>query len=95
VIQLLPPFDEYMVSYKDRSASLDPQNTWLLAPQNHLRPTIVIDGVVVGSWKRTFKNGVGVVQPVWARALTSAENERFEAAAQQYGKFLNTPVVLA
>ena len=55
---LLPAFDEYLVGYRDRSAVLDP----LHARQTNngggiLSPVMVIDGQVVGTWKRTLARG--------------------------------------
>jgi hypothetical protein len=94
-LHLLPAFDEYMVSYEDRSASLDPQHEKLLASENHLSSIIVIDGQVVGNWKRTFKKGAVVIETTPARTLTPAERDLFEAAAQRYGEFLGLPVVIA
>ena len=90
---LLPAYDEYLVSYKDRSASLDPGCEWLLKGENHLRATLVIDGLVVGNWKRTFENGAVRVETTLARELSGAENKRFEDALRCYGEFLGMSVV--
>lgn len=93
-LHLLPAYDEYMVSYKDRSASLDPQYVWLSAPEVYLGYIVVIDGQVAGTWKRTFTDGVVVIESKFSRTLSSAESERFEVAIQRYGEFLNMPVNL-
>jgi hypothetical protein len=51
---LLPAYDEYFVAYKDRQSVFDPRagkpalTTW-----DVLGPTIIINGTVVGTWKRT------------------------------------------
>jgi hypothetical protein len=91
-LHLLPAYDEFMVSYKDRSASLDPQFDWLSAPEEYLGYIVVIDGQVAGTWRRTFKDGAVVIESKFARPLTSTESERFEVAIQRYGEFLNMPV---
>ncbi len=52
----LPSYDEYMISYKDRSASLNPIDTKKLKLNNGLNSSVIINGCVVGTWKRIFKN---------------------------------------
>ncbi len=94
-LHLLPAYDEYLVSYKDRSASFDLQNAPVMSEsQRHLSSIIVIDGQVVGNWKRTFRKGKVVIDATCARSLTSAEQAEFEAAAQRYGDFLGMQAVI-
>jgi hypothetical protein len=51
---LLPAFDEYIISYRDRSAALTSENHSKVVSSNGVfRPTIVIDGKVAGLWKKT------------------------------------------
>ena len=93
---LLPGFDEYLLGYGDRSAVLDPAYAQRICPGGNgvFNPTIVIDGVVTGTWKRTFKKGAVVIEVAPFRPLTPAENDALSAAANRYGEFLGMPVVL-
>ena len=95
-IHLLPGFDEYMLGYTNRSASLDPIHAKIIQPGGNgvFSATIVIDGQVAGTWKRTFKKGAVVVEVDPFRPLTHLERDAFSAAAQRYGAFLGLPVVL-
>ena len=53
---------------------------------------IVVDGQLVGGWKRTLaKNGV-VVDLVLSTPLTGAEQRSVDLAAKAYGDFLGLPV---
>jgi hypothetical protein len=54
---LLPAFDEYLLGYRDRSAVLDPIHAGKVVPGGNgmFKPLIVIDGRVVGTWKRTLR----------------------------------------
>jgi len=54
---LLPPFDELLVAYRDRSASLDGAYNNLIVPGGNgiFNPIVVIDGRVVGMWKPVLK----------------------------------------
>lgn len=94
VIHLLPAFDEYMVSYKDRSAGLDS----CLGPvgmEQILGYIVVIDGQMVGNWKRTIGRYAVTIEMALARPLSSDERTALERAAQRYGNFLGLPVVLS
>lgn len=91
-VYLLPAFDEYLVSYKDRSPSFEPHNQWLWAPERHLSSTLVIDGLVVGLWKRTFKKNAVVIDVTSGRAIDDAERQGIEAAAQRYAEFVDLPL---
>jgi winged helix DNA-binding protein len=94
---LLPGFDEYMLGYTDRTAALEAIHSQKITPGNNgmFSPTIVIDGKVVGTWKRTFKKGTVVVGPSPFTSLSEAENRTLAVAAERYGKFVGMPVVLS
>jgi hypothetical protein len=95
-VHLLPGFDEYLLGYSDRSAVLDPAYAQRICPGGNgmFSPTLVSDGVVTGTWKRTFKGGAVVIETAPFRPLTAAESAALSAAADRYGKFLGLPVVL-
>jgi hypothetical protein len=92
-IHLLPGFDEYLLAYKDRRASLDVPNYKRLTPTNGMLPaTIVSAGRVIGTWKRTFKRDTAVITPSPFEALGSEESEALIVAAKYYGEFLGMRV---
>lgn len=92
-LHLLPPFDEFLVSYKERSAALDPHDVGLWAERDHLSSsTIVAGGRVIGSWKRTLLRGGVRIAATFARPLTGTEQAAFAAASARYGHFLDLPV---
>ncbi len=83
---LLPPFDEYLVGYRDRSAAVDPA---LLSPMpTLLTPTIVVGGRVAGTWGRRFERGRVSVTCVPSRELSGAEQRAADAAATRYKAFI-------
>lgn len=59
-VHLLAGFDEYILGYKDRSAVLEPESFPLIVPGNNgiFLATVVADGRVAGTWKRTIKKKV-------------------------------------
>lgn len=91
---LLPNFDEYTVGYKDRSAVLDMSHMNKLTTRNSdiLGHVIVLDGRVIGTWKRTLtKDTVFVVLNPFA-ALNETEMHAVTTAAERYGAFLGLSV---
>jgi hypothetical protein len=78
---LLPNFDEYLVAYKDRRAAYDGADTALT-----LRNTVVIDGQVVGIWRRTFAAGFVAVEVSLFKRLKNTE--RLTHAVERYAAFL-------
>jgi hypothetical protein len=92
---LLSIFDEYISGYKDRSAIADADaSARLSALGNGLGYILVVDGKIVGTWKRRLKKGVISLELKLFTQLTEAENQAIALAAQRYGQFLELPVVL-
>lgn len=90
----LPGFDEYLLGYKDRSAVLDAAHAEQVCPGGNgmFASTIVIDGRVVGTWKRVFKKaGIEIAATPFA-SMSKVEKKRFTEAAERYGAFHQLPV---
>lgn len=88
---LLPPYDEYTIAYKNHSAILEPMYVDV-AKSSLYGGVTVIDGQVIGNWKRTFRNGAAVIELAPYRPLTLDERDALAVAAQRYGEFLEMPV---
>jgi hypothetical protein len=93
---LLPNYDEYIVGYTDRSAVFDASHTNKLDPRGNIlfSHTIVMDGRVVGTWKRTIKKDAVIITPSLLTPLNDAETRAFAASANRYGAFLDMSVNL-
>ena len=96
-VYLLPNFDEYLVGYTDRNALFDAAHSEHLDSRGNVlfNHTIVMDGRVVGTWKRTFKKEAAVITSTPFIAFSDAENQAFVEAAHRYGEFLDMEVVLS
>src|SRR3954469_7032253 len=77
-VRLLPPFDELLLGYTDRSASLDPGFSDRVAPGANglFRPIVSIGGRVAGLWRversrppRVELDPFGDVDPRWTAPL--------------------------
>jgi hypothetical protein len=96
----LPAFDEFLVGYKDRSAVLGSHNDRQPGQRNTgsmLSPTIVINGRVVGTWKRmlNINKGSAIIVPTLFTSLSRTEKQAVAGAAVRYGAFLRLRPVLA
>lgn len=90
---LLPSYDEYTVAYRDRSAVLRPEDARQAYSGNGIfYPTMIYDGQVVGTWKRTLAKGSVTVTPHPFRPLGKTQEKAFMKAARRYGAFLGLAV---
>lgn len=89
---LLPTYDEYVIGYaaydRGRMAGVDNGNQFLFDS------TLVIDGNIIGTWRRTLKSKSAVIELAPFAPLTPAQTIAIQAAAQRYGDFLNLPVIV-
>lgn len=89
-VLLLAGFDEYVLGYGDRSATMEPEQLALVVPGSNgiFRPTIVDDGRVIGVWKRkTTTKRVDITLEPFQR-LTKRQRAGVERAADEFGAFL-------
>ena len=87
---LLPAFDEFLISYKDRSAAILQQHHSRAFSNNGIFwPTIVIDGQVKGLWKRKIKKDTVVIEPNLFDNKSEKDTELIKKAAEKFGSFLN------
>lgn len=92
---LLPAFDEFIIGYRDRSASLPFEGHKKTVSQNGIFwPVVVIDGQVMGIWKRTVKKDKVIVEAQFFQSPDEATAGLLEKAAARYGHFLGKKAVL-
>lgn len=91
-VHLLPSFDEYIVGYKDRSASLEKIHSKNKGIENIMYPTIAIDGQIVGTWKRKFNKNEVIVELKPLIALNTAQSNILDEAIHRFGEFMEMPV---
>jgi len=92
---LLSIYDEYVSGYKDRSAMGGAAaGARLIAMGNALTSIVVVDGQIVGTWKRAIgKKTVTIVADLFTR-LSTGENRALAAAARRYGEYLQRSVIV-
>ena len=92
-VYLLPAFDEFIISYKDRSAAL-PKETHKKAVSNNgiFRPVIVVNGQVAGIWKRTVNKDKVALEAVFFESPNKTISSKVKEAAIQYGHYLDKQI---
>jgi len=95
ILHLLPAYDEYLISYKDRLLVLPAGSQRKAVSVNGLfRPIIVMNGQVSGIWKRTIKNSHVVFEAEWFNSAGQESGELLKISVERYGKFLGKAIRL-
>lgn len=91
---LLPLYDEYLIAYKDRSAALDLVLWKPIAGRDPFSAPIVLDGRVVGGWKRKpMKDAVTIALDLPV-PLEKTDARLVAEAARRFGAFLGLDVAV-
>ncbi|MEU4561210.1 winged helix DNA-binding domain-containing protein [Actinoplanes sp. NPDC023936] len=89
----LPGFDEYLLGYKDRSLMASPEQLAKIIPGGNgiFQPTLVRDGRVVGTWKRTIGK-----KAVTVRVLPHVPDDLgdFDSALSGFAAYLGLPLIV-
>ena len=88
-LRLLPAYDEFIISYKDRSACLQFEHQAKALSNNGIfRPTIVHNGMVTGIWSRSIKKDKVIITAGFFKAPNKKIKTQFEDAAAEFADFL-------
>ena len=89
-MRLLPPFDEYLISYKERSHVLDPIhqskafNAW-----GTFYPVILYEGQIIGTWKKQTSRKNSDIDLEFFPGTSRPSEEQIHQAIEQYRQFLS------
>jgi hypothetical protein len=93
---LLSVYDEYLIGYVDRSLIAAPEiAAKLFTMGNALTAIVVVDGQIIGTWKRTLDRDAVVVEINYLSYVTKAQLRAVAAAVQRYGEFLERTVIVS
>ncbi|GEP50681.1 hypothetical protein FNO01nite_13530 [Flavobacterium noncentrifugens] len=94
-IHFLPAFDEFLIAYKDRSASMDTSHyKKVIAGYGIFKPLMIQNGFVKGAWQRTVKKDEVHIQLSFIDKVNKSEFQKFAAVAEDYGIFISKKVVI-
>jgi len=93
---LLSIYDEYVSSYKDRSAIVSEEHgPRLVGMGNALTSIVVLEGRIAGTWKRRLGPRSVRVEISYFEPVVRTAERAVEAEARRYGEFLGLDVDLA
>jgi hypothetical protein len=93
IVYLLPAFDEFLISYKDRKASIQLADHKKAVSENGIfRPVIVINGQVRGLWKRTIRKEKVIIETKLFKPVNKSLKKEIEKGIEHYGLFLDKKV---
>jgi len=87
-VYLLPAFDEFLISYKNRSAVITAEDHKKAISDNGIfRPVVLVNGQISGLWKRTFKKDIVMIEIDYFRPHNKTEELLLGNAADSFGLF--------
>ena len=89
----LPGFDELVLGYRDRTAQLDADHEKLVVPGGNgvFSNTLVLDGRVVGTWKRReLARTVDIAATPFHR-ITAPDRRLLERSLEEFASFVGKP----
>jgi hypothetical protein len=91
---LLPAYDEYLIGYKDRSASVEPVHLPRVQMANGLGATVILAGRVIGTWRRNVRQSGITIEAAPFAPWSEADTELVAHAAERYGAFFGKRATL-
>jgi hypothetical protein len=95
-VRLLPNYDEYLIAYKDHSASFigewPKREAWWEMLARHI---IVVNGYVAGGWRPLSDKADVRIEIKLREPLSRPQMAALRAEAQRYGRFIGQRVRVA
>jgi Winged helix DNA-binding domain len=98
VVRMLGAFDTYMLGYKNRDFAVAPEHRAAIKSEaggGLIRPVIVEDGIVIGSWRYSRAGGAPSIQLDSFLGLPQGVRRALEGEVADIGRFEGAPVHLA
>ncbi|HTA82087.1 MAG TPA: winged helix DNA-binding domain-containing protein [Bacteroidia bacterium] len=94
-VHFLPAFDEYIISYKDRTTVMEPEMLKSAILKNAIfKPILVINGKVEGIWTRSIKKDRVEVDLNFFKFANKVNKQVLEDAIESYGHFMGSEIQL-
>ncbi len=90
---LLPAFDEYIISYRDRTPAIPHEHHSKAFSSNGIFwPVMVMNGKVIGVWKRNIQKDNVIVEAQFFKEASNVAISSFKKESKKYGRFLDKKV---
>lgn len=94
-VHFLPAFDEILISYKTREASILLEHQPQAFTNNGIfKPIILENGRVIGTWKRTIKKDHAKIETQFFNETESSKKEILFEGIKAFENYLGTKVVI-
>lgn len=94
-VYLLPAYDEFLISYKDRSASITAEDHKKAISSNGIfRPVVLVNGQISGLWKKEVKKDRIIIRTEYFRPHNPTEEQLITGAAGTFGNFAGKKVAI-
>jgi hypothetical protein len=95
-VHLIPAYDEFFISYRNREACLSgPHTGKVISVNGFFRPLILINGIVTGLWKRTLDGNKLRVEAEYFRPQKRNIKQKVEEAALALARFQDLEVTVS
>ncbi|MFA5330361.1 MAG: winged helix DNA-binding domain-containing protein [Prolixibacteraceae bacterium] len=92
-VHLIPAYDEYIISYRDRTATIQAENHKKAISENgFFRPVVVVNGETIGTWKRLTQKDGSIVELNYFQSVTETTDKQIEREVIKYGQFINQKI---
>ena len=87
---LLPNYDEYVISYKDRKEAIGKKHLAIISKERNavFTNSILINGKIEGTWQRTIKNNSVAIATRFFSKAGKVKQQLLTSAVNHYSKFL-------
>ena len=94
-VHLLPAFDELLISYRDRSTTIDNSiNKKAIFNNGIFRPIVVVKGQVSGIWRRLNQKNKVTIEVSLFQSQSKLTLEYIENEVNGFGHFIEKPIEL-
>lgn len=90
ILHILPPYDEYLISYKDRTDVLNKEYQHKAFNSFGIfRPVILYNGQIVGNWNKVIQKQTTHIEMNWFKKNTKIKRELLSLAERKYLTFFS------
>jgi hypothetical protein len=90
-VHLLPPYDEYLIAYRDRSHVLEAAHTAKAHNGFGIFHTVIMHrGRIVGNWKKLTKKGGTEIETTFFDKTATPSKQQIDLATERYLAFLQS-----
>lgn len=90
IVRFLPPYDEYLISYKNRTAVLDlKHHSKAFNNFGIFYPVVMYNGQVVGNWKKVTAKGKIKIETSFFEKSTKIDKKLLKEAEEHYLSYLS------